>query len=237
MKSLTALAALLATTGERVLVSARRKHYCPGCVVVDHARAEVPPPTPGTRTEVVLVHGAFGFGEEWAPVIAAVRQAPHFDLLAWSWPGPFRHPPPKDARALAAELQALLDGLPPTVDEIIVLAHSAGGLITNLAMRQLRIPPGRHVTVALLDPVFFRLANPAQYHALPAGMTATVFYAQDPPRHPSTEAAARHRRQRSAAAIRRPWWTRSHGGQAGGAAHLGGAGRHAKNGAVIFRRK
>jgi hypothetical protein len=155
--------------------------YCAGCTVVEHDQIDVPPPAPGTHTEVVLVHGSFGFGGEWGEVVRAVRESPGFELLVWSWPGPFRNPL-RDALALRAELQALLDSLPPSVGEIIVLAHSAGGLIGNLAIRQLRVPPGRHMTVALLDPAFWpRVGKRADYTPLPEGVTATVFFAKDPP--------------------------------------------------------
>jgi pimeloyl-ACP methyl ester carboxylesterase len=159
------------------------EEVCPDCAIVDHAHTAIPPTAPFTHTEVVLVHGSLGFGDEWRPVIEAVRESPGFDLVAWTWPGPFRNPP-RDALALRAEIQALLDGLPSSVEEIIVLAHSAGGLLTNLAIRQLNVPAGRHVTVAFLDATFWpRLEKREKYGPLPPGVTATVFFAKDPPGH------------------------------------------------------
>lgn len=157
--------------------------YCAGCTIIDYKITAVPSIGAAIDTEVVLVHGAFGFGAEWRPILAFIKESPRFGVIAWSWPGPFRNPP-REARALAAELQALLDRLPPSVEELIVLSHSAAGLISNLAIRQLRVPTGRHVTVALLDPVFWPpLVKRNLYGALPAGVSATVYYARNPPRN------------------------------------------------------
>lgn len=155
--------------------------YCAGCTLVDHRRVAVPRPRPGARTQVVLVHGAFGFGDEWLPVLSELRRAPELTFFAWTWPGPF-HNPPRDARRLGAELQALLDQLPPSIEEILVLAHSAGGLISNLAGRHLRVPPGRRVTIALLDPAFRpALASADEYLPVPPGVTMRVYLAQPAP--------------------------------------------------------
>ncbi|MGO8992241.1 MAG: esterase/lipase family protein [Polyangiaceae bacterium] len=157
------------------------KSHCPGCTVVDHAATTVPVPAPGTHTEVVMVHGTWGFGSEWTKVVAAVRQYPGFDLMVWSWPGAFRDVR-LDAQAFGVELQALVDFLPASVDEVIVLAHSAGAVMTNFSMRQLRVPPGRHVTVALLDPPPFPPIVPRdEYLPLPPRVTATLFHAKGPP--------------------------------------------------------
>ena len=165
--ALASLVALAAATGGCWY---HVEDYCPRCAIVDHDHSAVPPTAPGTKTEVVLVHGSFGFGPEWGPVVDAVRQSPGFDLVAWKWPGPFRTPK-RDALALRAEIQSLLDGLPLQVDEVIVLAHSAGGLIANLAIRGLDVKAGRHVTVALLDPAFWGppLGKREEYTPLPPG--------------------------------------------------------------------
>ena len=165
------------------------EQYCPRCPTVEHTQVTIPPPGPGTHTEVVLVHGAFGFGEEWTPIVTALRQSPGVAFFAWTWPGPqpFANPP-RDAQVLASELQALLDQLPAAVEELLVLAHSGGAVLTNFAARQLRVPPGRHVTVALLDPALWpilalwpALAAPASYPPVPAGVTMTVYFAALPP--------------------------------------------------------
>ncbi len=187
MRLLGACAAVL-TTASGCWYSV--EEYCAGCTRIEHTQIAVPTPVLGTHTQVVLVHGAFGFGAEWTPVVDWLRHTPGFDFFAWTWRGlgPFDRPP-RDAQVLAAELQALLDRLPPSVREIIVLAHSAGGLLTNVAARQLRVAPGRQVTVALLDPALWpmlslwpELARPEVYPKVPSGVTMTVYFARETPR-------------------------------------------------------
>lgn len=158
------------------------EEYCPGCTTVDLKQPAVPQPAPSVRTQVVLVHGAFGFGDEWLPVVAALRESSDFAFFAWTWPGPFRNPP-RAAQALAQELQLLVDGLPPTVEEVLVLAHSAGGLIANFAARKLRVPPRLRVTVALLDPALrWRIAKKEEYLPLPPGVSMRIYFDGAKPR-------------------------------------------------------
>ena len=192
------------------------KSHCPGCTVVDHAATTVPVPAPGTHTEVVMVHGTWGFGSEWTKVVAAVRQYPGFDLMVWSWPGAFRDVR-LDAQAFGVELQALVDFLPASVDEVIVLAHSAGAVMTNFSMRQLRVPPGRHVTVALLDPPPFRRSSRAMntYRSRP-GSPQRCFMRRVPPpsssrswcRAPETGPISRRSMSAPSGTIRSSRWCR-----------------------------
>lgn len=164
------------------------EQYCAQCQRVAHTQVSIPAVAPGTHTEVVLIHGAFGFGAEWTPVVESLRETPGVDFFAWSWPGPapFGNPP-RDAQVLAAELQVLVDQLPPSVGEIVVLAHSAGGGLANYAARQLQRTRRRRVLVALLDPVLWpmlslwpALRQPALYPPVPAGVAMTVYIAREP---------------------------------------------------------
>lgn len=164
------------------------EQYCATCQRVAHTQVRVPGVAPGTHTEVVLIHGAFGFGAEWTPVVESLRHTPGVDFFAWSWPGPVPFAdPPRDAQVLAAELQVLVDQLPPAVEEIVVLAHSAGGGLANYAARQLQRTGRRRVLVALLDPVLWPLLSlwpalrqPALYPPAPAGVAMTVYIAHAP---------------------------------------------------------
>lgn len=164
------------------------EQYCAECQRVAHTQVHIPAVTPGTHTEVVLIHGAFGFGPEWTPVVESLRQTPGVDFFAWSWPGPVPFAnPPRDAQLLAAELQVLIDQLPPSVEEIVVLAHSAGAGLANYAARQLQRTLRRRILVALLDPVLWpmlslwpALRQPALYPPAPAGVAMTVYIAREP---------------------------------------------------------
>jgi hypothetical protein len=160
---------------------AQLERNCPDCTVVDYKRVEVPPPRLGTSTEVVLVHGALGFGSEWSPVVSELQKSPGLSYFAWTWPGALGSFSTA-GRALTAELQALVDRLPVSVDEIVVLADSAAGALTNYAARRLRVPAGRRVTVALLDPALWPKAGKRDsYTPLPERVDMKVYLAQDPP--------------------------------------------------------
>ena len=131
---------------------------CRGCRVVD---ASTGPPAltlrADTRTLVVLVHGAFGFGSEWAPVLDALRAAPATEFVAYRWPGGWGglYGP---AGRLAAVLQRALDDAPPTLTEVLVVAHSAGGVITQIAAGALRVRPGLRLTVvSVAAPSYLRI--------------------------------------------------------------------------------
>ena len=164
------------------------EQYCAQCQRIAHTQVSIPAVAAGTHTEVVLIHGAFGFGAEWTPVVQSLQETLGVDFFAWSWPGPapFGNPP-RDAQLLAAELQALVDQLPPSVEEIIVLAHSAGAGLANYAARQLQRTRRRRIVVALLDPVLWpilslwpALRQPALYPPAPAGVAMTVYIARQP---------------------------------------------------------
>ena len=123
--------------------------YCTGCQVIDSTRLPPRPPTVprGKRAVVILVHGAFGFGDEWAPVVAALRAAPEIHFVAFAWRGPWTRPD-LAAHALTNLTQAYLDSAPPRTQQVLIIAHSAGGIIASYAVRHARVPDGRHLSLA-----------------------------------------------------------------------------------------
>ena len=50
--------------------------HCPGCAVVSERAPRLPSLPPDTRAVVIIVHGAFGFGDEWREVVDTVRARP-----------------------------------------------------------------------------------------------------------------------------------------------------------------
>jgi hypothetical protein len=120
----------------------RAAEHCPGCIIVTRRSLAPPPLERGAHARVVLVGGGFGFGDEWRPVIAALR-AEHANFYVFAWPGPFRDAP-RQAQALVHLLQADLDGA-PSLTRLVILAHSAGGMLGGWVVRQLRVPPGKQV--------------------------------------------------------------------------------------------
>lgn len=122
---------------------------CRSCRVVDLLNPRPFAVGPRGRALVVLVHGAFGFGDEWNPILQRARAHRELDVVAVAWRGPWRSPR-RAARALLSLVQTALDRAPSSSVEVLVIAHSAGGLITDYMMRRIRIPPGRHVSAALV---------------------------------------------------------------------------------------
>jgi len=178
--------------------------YCSGCRVFDllNPRSSVAL-APRGRALVVLVHGAFGFGDEWAPVVERVRAHRDMDLVAVAWRGPWRSPR-HAAHALVSLVQSALDGAPASYGEILVIAHSAGGMLTDYMARRLRIPTGRHVSAALVaspelrpiddgpleDAVNTPLGLPlgrdrAPVPALPYGVDMVEYHTDDAPTAPA----------------------------------------------------
>ena len=168
--------------------------HCTACAIVDHRAVAVPRYPEGVRAIVVLVPGAFGFGEEWASTVERLRGRRELRFFAYRWPGPWQGM----ARAsthLAAVLQATLDGAPPSTQRVIVLAHSAGGILAGHAVRGLR-PSRPPLTLAAIDapanldgwPFFAdddrraepRLGRQPASERLPQGVQVIEYLAADP---------------------------------------------------------
>ena len=120
--------------------------HCPGCAIVSERAPVLPSVRRDARAVVILVHGAFGFGDEWREVVAAVRARPRTQLFAFAWSGPFTRNPSLAAEALRRVLQRAVDEA-PSAAEILVIAHSAGGALASYAGERLLVPPGRRVRI------------------------------------------------------------------------------------------
>ncbi|MCU1276795.1 MAG: hypothetical protein JWM53_341 [bacterium] len=129
--------------------------HCRGCAMVSERAPALPPVAPSTRAVVILVHGAFGFGDEWRGVVDAVRARPKTSLVAFAWSGPWTRKPSLAAEALLRIVQRAVDDAPPRA-KILVIAHSAGGALTSFVGERLRVPPSttnvRRVTILSIAP-------------------------------------------------------------------------------------
>lgn len=114
------------------------EHHCVGCEIV-LSEKPVLPLRAGGPVLVVLVPGAFGFNSEWRPILQSLREPPALPFWVFHWPGPWRTPSVW-AKTLTAVLQQEVDRATGPLD-ILILAHSAGGLIGVYAARHLRLPP------------------------------------------------------------------------------------------------
>jgi hypothetical protein len=139
------VAALLAGCVTRV------ETRCPTCAVLDAKKLQLPPLKPGTERLFVLVPGLLGYGWEWDAPVAKLQAAPKVDFVVFWWE-PWGSVD-RAARELAAVLTAAQASAPPSVREIIVVAHSAAGLVAAHAIGKLA-PPSRQLTLVTIGAPF-----------------------------------------------------------------------------------
>jgi len=155
--------------------------HCARCAVVSERAPRLPAVRPDTRAVVILVHGAFGFGDEWREVVDTVRARPRTALVAFSWGGPWTRKPSLAAEALLRITQHAIDDSPPGA-EILVIAHSAGGALTSYAGEHLRVPPGRRVRIlSIAAPEGMNLAPYAPEREVDTPLGFAVGGEQPPP--------------------------------------------------------
>src|SRR4029078_1916398 len=84
---------------------------------------------------LVLVRGRLGYGWEWDKPVARLRATPKVDFVVFWWEawGSVE----RAARELDDVLWRAMVSAPPSVREIIVVAHSAGGLVAAHAVGRL----------------------------------------------------------------------------------------------------
>ena len=116
---------------------------CPRCPRLE--LGERPPVPWGTRTLFVLLPGLLGYGWEWNGAQLALGQLPGASIVVYEW-DPWDSVHVAGGR-LAAHLRFLLRRLPPSVRRVVVLSHSAAGLLAVRAAAELSPPPGVAVDV------------------------------------------------------------------------------------------
>jgi hypothetical protein len=116
---------------------------CPGCPRLE--LGERPKVAPGTRTLFVVVPGLLGYGWEWNGAQIALGQLPDTSVLVYEW-DTWASLLSSSAR-LTAHTRFLLRRLPPSVRKVILLGHSAAGLLVVRAAAALQPPPGVELEV------------------------------------------------------------------------------------------
>jgi pimeloyl-ACP methyl ester carboxylesterase len=124
---------------------------CPRCVVVD-AQHAMPRPRAAAERLFLLVPGALGYGWEWDAAVARLEKAARVQFMVFWW-DPWRSLA-RAADDLGAVLTRLIGAAPPSLREIVVVAHSAGGMVGAHALAGLRVPPGRRVTLVTIGTPF-----------------------------------------------------------------------------------
>lgn len=158
----------------------------------------------GTQRLFILVPGLLGYGWEWQEPVRRLRAAPDADFVVFAW-DPWGSLD-RAARELRAVVAGALDSAPPSVREVIVVAHSAAGLVGARALAGLP-PPSRGLTLVTIGAPFagmhicpwsesdvvhapLMLTVAAWFHdwsALPAGTRLIEYvtsYPSDPVMHP-----------------------------------------------------
>jgi pimeloyl-ACP methyl ester carboxylesterase len=122
----------------------------PTGAVVDAEQPRLPALKPGTERLFVLVPGLLGYGWEWDAPVARLRATPKVDFVVFWWE-PWGSVD-RAARQLDEVLWNALTAAPASVKEIIVVAHSAGGVVAAHAVGRLPSPPRKLTLVTIGAP-------------------------------------------------------------------------------------
>jgi hypothetical protein len=177
---------------------------CSGCVVLDGAHRTLPRRRAGVTRLFVLVPGLLGYGWEWDQPVARLRAAADVDFVVFWWQ-PWGSAD-RAARELADVLARAQAEAPPSLRELIVVAHSAAGVVAAHALGHLGPPSlrltlvtvgapfaGMHIcpwseTDVLHAPLMMSIAARfAHYPAPPPGVEIIEYvtsYPSDPVMHP-----------------------------------------------------
>lgn len=109
---------------------------CPRCKTVSLG---VRPPVPtGTKTVYLLIPGLLGYGWEWDEAQKELSLLPDAVTLIWPW-DPWLSVA-RNGDSLARHMDYLLRRLPRSVDRVVVVAHSAAGLLLLWAGGRISVP-------------------------------------------------------------------------------------------------
>jgi hypothetical protein len=109
---------------------------CPRCQTFSLG---VRPPVPaGTKTVYLLIPGLLGYGWEWDDAQRELALLPESATLVWPW-DPWLSVA-RSGDSLAAHINYLVQRLPRSVDRVVVVAHSAAGLLLLWAGARITVP-------------------------------------------------------------------------------------------------
>jgi hypothetical protein len=124
---------------------------CTSCRVLDGAHPALPPLRAGVTRLFVLVPGLLGYGWEWDRPVARLRAASDVDFVVFWWE-PWGSVD-RAARQLADVIARAQAAAPPSLREVIVVAHSAAGVVAAHALGHLP-PPSRRLTLVTIGAPF-----------------------------------------------------------------------------------
>ncbi len=127
-----------------------------------------------TTPIIVLVHGVGGDGEEMEGALAALMQNPPASIFMFRWVS--YQSRDEISGELAAGVSKIAACLPDSEGRLLMLAHSAGGVVSSFAVSQLKLPPStqKGPWVTLLT-VASPLAGTVNRKGNPDGREESVF--------------------------------------------------------------
>ena len=160
---------------------------CPSCAVVDGRHPALPRFKPGAERVFIIVPGVLGYGWEWDDAVRALMAAPKDDYLVYWWEpwGSVK----RAADGLAETIIRTLWSTPKQVREVVVVAHSMGGIVAAHALGRIAVPEDKQLTVLTIGAPFagmlgppFSLDDPLRSPAMMAVMGTFRDYPSPPPR-------------------------------------------------------
>ncbi len=109
---------------------------CPQCRTL--VLGERPAVAQGTKTVYLLIPGLLGYGWEWDAAQAELARLPNAATLVWSW-DPWRSLA-QTGDGLTRHIDYLARRLPPSVQRLVVIGHSAAGLLVLWASSRVQVP-------------------------------------------------------------------------------------------------
>lgn len=116
---------------------------CPRCQALELGRRPAVPF--GTRTVFLLVPGLLGYGWEWDAAQAELAKIPFAVTLVWPW-DPWKSLS-QSGDALAQHVGYLVRRVPDSVDRVVVVGHSAAGLLVLWAASRVFVPSRLSLTM------------------------------------------------------------------------------------------
>jgi pimeloyl-ACP methyl ester carboxylesterase len=125
---------------------------CPQCRVLDVAHPVVPPLRAGATRLFVLVPGLLGYGWEWDGPVKRLAAHPDSDYVVFMW-DPWGSVD-KAAGELAGVIRRAQTTGPGSLREIVVVAHSGGGVLAAHALGKLTSPLPMKLTLVTIGAPF-----------------------------------------------------------------------------------
>ncbi len=126
---------------------------CPECQIVTGKEKLAGKVRDGAKTLYVIVPGLLGYGWEWDDAIVALKAAaPESDFMVF-WYSP-THSFNRGASEFARVHDKTWASAPPSLERMVVVAHSGAGNLVARAAGRLRVPQGKKTELVTIGTPF-----------------------------------------------------------------------------------